>query len=65
MAMVIKAVEVNRPVSLPCSFIQKIRDQSSDGLPDLSDEDIVEALAENILDRYFAPEYFDLDCLGY
>ena len=43
--------------------IQGYRDASADGLKDFSDKEIVNILLEDIVDRYFNEEYFDLEGL--
>lgn len=54
----IECVSTTLEVSLPTKTIQGIRDASQDGMPDDSDEDILKALGEDILERYFNTEYF-------
>ena len=60
----IEVVNTLIEVELTKSFITSTRDMSADGLKDYTDEQIVEALAEDILRRYFNTEYFDMDALG-
>ena len=58
----IKCVSTKLEVSLPVSIIQGTRDMS-DGMPDYSDEDILKALGEDILERYFNTAYFDFEAI--
>lgn len=60
---IIEVVQVSVRVGIPKSQIRQFRDNSEDGLADITDEQIVDGLAEDILDRYFNTEYFDLDTL--
>lgn len=59
----IKVVKKSIEVELPESFFVGTRKMSEDGLKDYTDEEILEALAEDILQRYFNTEYFDLDAI--
>jgi len=55
----IEVIKKSVEVELPKSYLMNLRKQSADGLKDYTNEQIVEALAEDILDRYFSTEYFD------
>ncbi len=61
MAKPIEVVQLSVKVGLPKSFFVETRAMSEDGLKDHTDEEILEALAEDILERYFNTEYFDLE----
>ncbi len=56
---------VKHPIvlELPKSYIAEFRENSADGLKDYTDEQILEALAEDILLRYFNTEYFDVEAV--
>lgn len=53
-------VEVSIKVKLPKSLVQKYKEDPSYGFDELTDEEVVTGLAEDILLRYFNPEYFDV-----
>jgi len=57
----IEVVKKSIEVGLPKSFFVDTRAMSEDGLKNCTDEEILEALAEDILDRYFNTEYFDIE----
>jgi len=57
----IEVVKKSIEVGLPKSFFVNAREMSEDGLKDHTDEEILEALAEDILERYFNTEYFDIE----
>jgi len=57
----IEVVKKSIEVGLPKSFFADARAMSEDGLKDHTDEEILEALAEDILERYFNTEYFDIE----
>lgn len=57
----IEVVKKSIEVVLPKKLFVDVRAMSEDGLKDHTDEEILEALAEDILDRYFNTECFDLE----
>jgi len=61
MSYPIEAVEGSVKIALPKYLIQQYKEDPDKNLSEYTDEDLVIALAEDILNRYFNPEYFDLD----
>lgn len=59
----VEVVKKTVEVELTKRFIDDTRKMSENGLKDCTDEQIVEALVEDILNRYFNTEYFDLEAL--
>jgi len=59
----IEVIKKTVEVELTKRFIDDTRKMSQNGLRDCTDEQIVEALVEDILNRYFNTEYFDIDAL--
>ena len=59
----IEVVKKSVEVELTKRFIDDTRKMSPNGFKYLTDEEIVEALVEDILNRYFNTEYFDIDAL--
>lgn len=59
----IEVVKKSIEVGLPKSFFVDTRAMAEDGLKDHTDEEILEALAEDILERYFNTEYFDMEAV--
>jgi len=60
----IEVIEVSVKVSLPKKTIDSYRAMEENGMQGYTDEQIVECLAEDILDRYFHEEYFDLESIA-
>lgn len=59
----IEVVKKTVVVELPKRFFADFREQSTGGLKDYTDEQILEAIAEDILNRYFNTEYFDVEAV--
>ena len=58
-----EVVKKSIEVELTMSYIMGLRGQAVNGLKDFTDEQIVESIAEDILERYFNTEYFDVEAL--
>ena len=59
----IEVVKKSIEVMLPKKYLTELREQAANGMKDYTDKQILEALAEDILERYFNTEYFDVEAL--